>query len=251
MADRGQAEVLGYLLVFSLIVLAVAMVTVSGQAGLADLRDDQRTTNAERGFAVLADNVDDVVRGVPSRATELELSGEQLSLGEPVTVNVTATNSSGVVFERVWSIRPVVFRAPDGAALVYESGAVVRRGERGGAVVVREPRWVLSENRTVLPVVNTTRDSRGFRGNPASVDRESRVLVRTERRAREVVAASEQRVTLTITVDSPRAAAWEPFLERAIDPDTDVCSSGGGTVSCSYATDHATVVGSRIAVGFE
>ncbi|WP_255152355.1 DUF7289 family protein [Halorarius halobius] len=255
MTDRGQAETLGYVLVFSIVVLTVALVTVSGQAGLAELRTDQRTANVERGFAVLADNVDDVVHdGVPSRATELDLSGERVGLGDPVTVSVTARYADGsVAFDRATTLRPVVYRADDGTELVYANGAVVTRGPSGGVAMLRGPRLLLSAERSVVPVVNTSFDRDQLRGAAPSVARESRVLVRTERLNATVLGHAEGSLTLTLTVDSPRAAAWARHLDARIDPGSDDCTldRAAGTVTCEATTDAVTVVRTDVAVSFE
>lgn len=249
MVDRAQSEALGYVLLFSILVVAVALVTISGEAGLVELRDNQRTANMEQGFVVLAENVDDVSReGVPSRATELSLSGGRLSLGRPVTVTVRAENATGVVFERSETLTPIVYRAPDRARLVYATGAVTIQGEGGGTAMLREPQLSLTSTQTIVPIVNTSLDRRQLRNQAASVDGESRVLVRTERRTRRIVAATDSTVTVTVTVDSPRAPAWATYLNETAPVD---CPVSGSVVTCTYTTDRAAVVATRVAVSFE
>lgn len=245
MTERGQAELVGYALVFSAIVLTVGLVTVGGQAGLVELRDSQRTAGMETGFSVLATNVDDVVRGgVPSRATELKLSGGSLSMGEPVTVTV---ESGGQEFET--SLRPVVYEAPNGARLVYTTGAVIVSGEDGGAAMVREPQLLLDPSRTIIPVINTSFDRQQRGTGAGSIGGESRVLVRTERNAPVPTTSTNTDVDLTITIDSARASAWEPYLESEIGSEN--CTAGTGFIRCTYTTGRATVVLSRIEVSFE
>jgi hypothetical protein len=254
MPERGQTEVVGYVLIFAVIVLTVALVTLSGQAGLADLRDNQRTANVEAGFSLLADNVEDISQGgAPSRATELGLSGGRISLGEPVTMTVRASNASGEVFNRSRSVRPIVYESagPRGGTLTYESGTVVLRGEEGGTALLREPRAVLGTNATVLSIANTSFDRQQLRDSYDSVDQESRILIRTERRGQAVIASATTPVELTVTVDSPRATAWKAYLDPEIDPTTEVCSVSGGTVTCTYTTDRVTVVETKVAVQFE
>ena len=201
--DRGQSEVVGYVLVFSVVVLTVALVTVSGQAALVETRDTQQTANLEAGFHVLAANVDDVVRGdAPSRSTELDLSGGRVALGPPATVAVRAeyTSNGTLAFEHARATRPLVYRAESGAQLVYANGAVIVQGEDGGAAMLRRPQVLLSADRTVFPLVNTTLDRQQLRGRAASVERESRVLVRTERRKRGVLDSTDAPVELTVEI---------------------------------------------------
>jgi hypothetical protein len=79
----------------------------------------------------------------------------------------------------------------------------------------------------------------------------SRVLVRTERRARTAVTSPDDGVEPTITIDSSWAGAWESSLDAEMDPDSDDCSVSGNSVSCTVRTDRATAVLTRIAVSFE
>lgn len=253
MTERAQAELVGHVLVFSAIVLTIALVTVSGQAGLDELRDSRRTANMETGFSVLAHNVDDVVQGdAPSRATELELSGGSISLGEPVTVSVRATDPSGGSggFTQSESLRPIVYEAPSGAKLVYVSGAIIIRGENGGTAMLREPRLLLDSDRTIVPIVNTSLGGESQRRVAGSVDGELRILVRTEQERRVPVASADQTVEVTITIESSRASAWESYFASELGSGAD-CIESENAISCTFVTDRATVVETRIGVSFD
>lgn len=247
MSSRGQAETVGYVLVFSAVVLTVALVTISGQGGLVELRDSQRAAGVQTGFSVLASNTDDVVRGgVPSRGTELDLSGGTITLGDPVTLRVQAADDE-VGLDRSVTLRPVVYESPSGARLVYASGAVIIRGRGGGTTMVRQPRMRIDESRTILPVVDTTQGG----DTPVAVGGNSRVLVRTERGGNTAIASTEGEVDVRITVESPRAAAWEPYLETEIDSDEGDCDVTGDGVTCTFGTDTASVVVTPVNVSFD
>jgi hypothetical protein len=89
MTDRAVSDVIGYVLVFSLIIATVGIVTAVGFSTIEDRQRDERINNVERAFDVFAANVEDVYRGgAPSRATEIRLSGGTLQYGEPVTITV-------------------------------------------------------------------------------------------------------------------------------------------------------------------
>ncbi|MEA5386913.1 hypothetical protein VB779_07480 [Haloarculaceae archaeon H-GB11] len=96
MSERAVSEVVGFALVFSMIVAMVAIVTLGGMGQLQSARDFEQANNAERAFEVLADNLADVhQRGAPSRATEIDLEHAQLFVGDPVTINVSGEDTSG------------------------------------------------------------------------------------------------------------------------------------------------------------
>jgi len=53
---HGLSDVLGYVLVFSLVVTSVLVVTVGGLSAVENARDAERAQNAERAFDVVATN---------------------------------------------------------------------------------------------------------------------------------------------------------------------------------------------------
>ena len=60
MTDRGQSEVIGFVLVFVLVVSTVSIASVAGFGSLQDARDYERSQNAERAVEAIAIGVDEV-----------------------------------------------------------------------------------------------------------------------------------------------------------------------------------------------
>ena len=84
---RGVSEIVGFILVFSLVLGTITLVYASGLSGLDDTRDAERITNAERAFDVLANNFQQMGRGeAPNRATEIKLAEAQLSVRDALGV---------------------------------------------------------------------------------------------------------------------------------------------------------------------
>ncbi|MGM0398186.1 MAG: DUF7289 family protein, partial [Halobacteriota archaeon] len=168
MTDRGVSDVLGYALVFALIVSMVGLVYTMGVGGLNDVRETEKLSNAERAFDVLDANVDDLTRGTAqSRGTEIKLQDGTLGFGDPVSLNVTVEDEGS--YEA--SVRPIYFAGSrDGSRIVAANGAIFRQ-DGDGAVMRSEPNFVFDEKTVVPMVVTRTRDS----GRAGS----GRVLVRT------------------------------------------------------------------------
>lgn len=237
--SRAVSDTVGYVLVFGLIVSTVAVVYVGGFGALADARDTQRFDNAERAFDVLDSNIEDsMVRGAPSRATELRLSDASLEFGPEVSFNVT-TNKSGEWYQR--TIRPVVYSAGNDGELVYANGAVFRQYD-DGAVMFDEPR-ISDGDRTIIPYVDTYADS----GN-VSTHNTHRLLVRTDVQGRDVVRFEDVDAKLTVT--SPRAEAWQRYLEEDGGRECTLRTAGSDDqVTCSLSGDdiYVQVVGVSVA----
>lgn len=227
---RGISETIGFVLVFGIVVSTVAVVYVGGFDALTGARDAQQFSNMERAFDVFDSNVEDLaVRGAPSRTTEVLLSDGAIVFGSPVTFNASAGG------ENYYSttIRPVVYRADDGDELVYVNGAAFRQyGDR--AVMFDEPR-IAGTERTLVPFVITRAGS-----SNVSTDNTRRLLVRTSVTDREVRTFRDADVNLTIT--SPRAAAWERYLEEEFGTNCDGPADGRtGEVECSLPGDDVLV----------
>jgi hypothetical protein len=242
---RGQSELLGFLLIFALVIAAMGLVTVGGLGELRDLRDEERVRNAERAFDVLADNVDDLAtERATSRATEIALADAAVRYGDPVTVTVngTATADPTANFSYAFDLRPVVYES-DGAALVFAGGATFHQS-RDSAAMLSEPSLVLSPARSNVLVVQTRAV-----GDLTGVAGSSTALVRTERAETDIYRVNASQYDLSVRVDSPRAGAWRRYFAdrsgvtcRTIDADS---------VECSLTTDRLYVTVVRVDVLLE
>lgn len=224
--ERGVSDLIGFILVFSLIVSVVAIVSVSGLDALQDTREAEQSKNAERAMEVLADNMADIYeRGAPSRATEISLSDSQLYADDSVEIRIRNTNPA---LDETFEVRPLVHRSADGTELVYVMGAVFRVDANGGGVVLRDWDPVLDESRTVFPIVNTTATN-----NTATNIKASTVLVRANEQGRNVTVADRDGSydDLTITVTSPRADLWVAML--GTNPAFNCHKPASDTAECS------------------
>lgn len=213
---RGQSETLGFVFVFTLILLSVGLVTGLGVAELEDLRQEERTHNVERAFDVFESNVEDVTRrGAPSRATEMKLAGGTLRFGNATTLNVSVRNTTDPGDNRTFKTQatPLVFADGEGTDIVYEHGAVVR-SDRGNAVLLDSPEWIADADRVLIPLVATQEG-----GTREAVSGGTALIVarRTGGGLHGAFVpgsdATEADANVTVTVTSPRAAVWKRYLE--------------------------------------
>lgn len=264
MSDRAVSDVLGFVLVFSLVISTLGVVYVAGFSGLEDARDAERINNAERAFDVLGDNVADVYRdGAPSRKTEIKLTDAQLTLEEATTITVTVediTDAGGNLIVYQAETRPLVFSAGGSSEIVYENGAVFRT-DRGGSILRQRPPLLIGKERTVLGYVVLTPE----RGTSTSVGGDTTALVRTVRSGQSTLVQdrSDAKVTLTIETATERAVVWERYVnERADwsgsdwdDGDNVPCETtdlGGGRseVTCTFEPDEFYLTSTGIETEF-
>lgn len=261
MRNRAASEIIGFILVFSLVVASVGLVYIFGFTGLESARDTEQMENVERAFDVLADNVDDLHQeNAPNRATELKLYNAQVELGEATRMTVTINNiGSGPSFSL--TTRPVVYRAQNSPTEIrYVAGAVFRE-DRRGELVLDQPEFLFriddGKRTAVIPLIELR--SRGSR----SVGGSTTVLVRKDRVLKEVLNASTDPsadgvttydVSFTIDTTERRAPLWKEEVEADIDEaygDSDYCTVSGETVTCDFEVDRLYVTATRIDVAIE
>ncbi|MFB6141609.1 MAG: hypothetical protein ABEJ26_14385 [Halosimplex sp.] len=234
MRDRGESEVVGFVLIFAMILTTITLLSATGYAGLDNARDFARTNNAERAMTTLAENADDVARrGIRSRTTELKLAGGTLAVGDPVEMTVSGERvaNRSENFTATYALRPLVYELRSGTRLVYVDGAVIRQEERG-AVMAREPDLLLSGDSAVIPVVRLSSS------RPAGIGGSSTVLARFAHNGTATARAERGPHALTVNVTSPRSGAWQRYLS-AFSATT--CSRSDTTVSCTLVTDRVFV----------
>ena len=225
LSDRGLSEVVGYVLIFALIISVVGIITVTGFAQFEDTQEVEQHKNAERGFDVLATNLVEVYEGgAPSRATELNIGEAQLQTGEDMTVNVTVYHADGD--DRiVHDVTPLELTGIDETDFVYEGGAVFRDASEGG-LVLQDPPFVVSEDRVMLPIVHTyTERDQAISGTT--------VLVRTlsTERSVEVAAQGESVDEIVLRIEnSPRQELWLRYFEN--EDLGDACGETGDAIQC-------------------
>lgn len=245
---RAVSEVMGFILVFSLVLAAIGIVYTSGLPALGDTRDVERVNNAERAFDVLATNFQQMGRGeAPNRATEIKLSEAQLETTDNQRIRVNSTELSTAVRANPVAIR---YRSGTGSEIFYEKGAVIRVDD-GGARMLREPDFLFDDDRVVIRYIAT-------RGSGQSVGGTTTALVRAERRTADVLAAESPAtdVEIELETDPDRADVWVDYLEGEIESVTgspgncDVTESGStATVSCDpFDVDSLTVARVRVRV---
>lgn len=243
--DRGVSEVIGFVIVFSLVIGTIAVVYTGGFGGLTDARNVEQVNNAERAFEVLGTSIEKMARGqAPNRATEIKLSNARLSTGEArrVSTNTSSLNRSAAA-ENSRSLR---YDPPSGSSIVYEHGAVIRvEGE--SSTMRREPDFLISENRTVIRYVELV-------GGEQSISGDTTVLVRSELTRSNLLHREEDPgdVTFRLRTAPERSDAWLRYLEEET-PGPNNCEpvdQGDDTVTikCVFQTDMLHVALSRIRI---
>jgi hypothetical protein len=148
--DDGVSEAIGFILIFSIVVLGIAIVVlygfpllVAGQ-GSADMR------NMEQTMIVLQNDLKSIsYKMVPYKETALQVQGGVLFVTEASGTFEVLVNGTSVYENSVGQIRYI--SDLDATRIVIENGAVLTRPERGtGSAMIAEPRWYYDNSSNTL-----------------------------------------------------------------------------------------------------
>lgn len=243
MHRRAQSEVIGFVLVFSLVVSLVAIISVFGFGALEDTRDQEELKNAERAFDVLADNMADIHQeGAPSRATEISLQSADLYVGDPVNFNITL---SGPEKNLSRPLEPIVFGIGE-TDIVYVGGAILR-DQRDGGFMVKEPPFLISSDRLVLPIIETRQKAGASSVSGGTIRIRA---VRVDRQyINDMVRNPSPYNSAIINVTSPRSEIWERYFEKQ-DGMSCEDTALANNIRCSIS-DPDTIYVSRTVINWE
>jgi len=221
MTDRAVSETLGFVVIFSLVLLTATVASVGGIQSLQDTRQFQEVENTERAFEILAANMAEIHDdGAPSRATEISVSQGSLRFGDTTTLNVTVEDG-GTTANRTYDIAPIVYESASNRQLVYAGGAVFRTDGDGDddGVVVQDPPMTLQDDRVLASAVATAATTSGRSIGSTTV------LVRAESTGTNVSLSDDDGTydDVWINVTSDRAHLWGDYLERTAMED---CTTG-------------------------
>jgi len=230
MTDRAVSETLGFVIIFSLVLLTATVASVGGVQSLQDTQQFQQVENTERAFEIMAANMADIHEdGAPSRATEITIAQGSLRFGDTTTLNVTVEDGASTS-NRTYDIAPIVYESASDRQLVYAGGAVFRTDGDDG-VVVQDPPLKFENDRVLASVVATTAS------NPGRSVGSTTVLVRAES-TRANVSLSDRDGTyddVWVNVTSERAHLWQDFLERTA---MENCTTGTNADGDEYVECH-------------
>lgn len=230
--ERALSNTLGYVILFSIVLLSITLTATFGVGGLTDARDGTIRTNAQQSMQTLGSAADDLRESNTTiRESAFRTSSGTLGYGEKTTV--TVSNSSHKWLNTTF--RPIVYRF-DGTTMAYEAGAVIESSDgSGNAAMVEEPPFVLDSNTIILPVTSTEPVAQGeVSGGIVTTQllRESSTLNYT--------GSGRQNINITIQTTPERAAAWQQTIQSEPGVGSGDCGDSDiseGIVMCKWMTN--------------
>ena len=207
--DRGQSELIGFVLSFSMIILSVGLVYTLGLGAMEDIRQQEQLNSAERTMEGLASTYENLQRGDPARASELRLSGGRLELVNDTEMEVDV-DADGSTYTYTIHPRSLAYSSA-GTRISYQAGAVFRRTETGGTVVQHGARIACTGQRAIVSIPTLEGPGRSISSDSSSVVKARLNSTRLLYPPDETTLLSDA-TEVRLEISSPDAAGWDRYL---------------------------------------
>jgi len=239
--DRGVSEVIGFILVFAIIITSVTLLSMTGFQAMRDYQEGEQLRNAQRAIEAFAENANDVMRydAIDTRQGELSLhEGTIRTSSGGTVVNITANDGDQIEVlkdldgdDNTVNLGEFIYTV-DNDRIAYEGGGVVR-GAESGSVFLKQPqlRCDTSDETAVISLVAIAADN-------SSIQSSGQVgfTVSEEERASKVYTDVND-VSVDIEPGSENERAWNRTLGRGDWERTDDIKG-----TCDFTPDSGEVV---------
>jgi hypothetical protein len=213
--QRAVSEAISYVLIFGLMVLGTAAITLQAGPALDAVQQDAINQNSKESMSLIQSRFDEAVREeAPLRKIPLETQEVTAGIGGigDTRVNITVTNGLGTsVYES--NISPVHIQT-DSRTFVYENDALMSgtEGVSESWAMYDSPSWAVSANNSSGKVSSAFIRTIATSGGGGVTGQGGATLVlesvgNTNENLRGVT-------NMNITVTSPRSEAWGDYLSR-------------------------------------
>jgi hypothetical protein len=210
--DRGFSDLIGFVLMFSIIVGSVSIIYVAGFDNLEELKNTEDVQTADRAMRGVAETFEDIHRqGAPSRSLDIGVDGANLDLVDSALE--LRVDDGTTTYERTLTTQALVIgRESQTREVVYESGALFQvNKQNAGSIVRHRPVFSCDDDTAILSVVRLQGDLSISVDDPVQV---TGTRVETERLYPRPNGPPKA-TTITIdTTDSRYTGAWQNYFNR-------------------------------------
>ena len=200
--DDAVSEVVGFILIFAIVVLAIGFIYVAGYPTLQSSMDASIFENAEQSFVVLQSNMKMVsLSQVPVKNLILKLHDTTISATGESDITIEYDNNT------LYCPTGEIEYSKDNKVITYENGGVWKKYPVGQVMVTHPYIYTSTMNNvniTTISVVSINGDT--------SVSGRGIVTLNMQHNASTLTTTSTP-VNVTLKINSTNALLWENYLE--------------------------------------
>lgn len=234
-ADRGLSDLVGFVVIFGIVLFAASLTLTVGQGQLDQLKENEQIRNAERGMELLGQQFDRIEAGQATVQTgQLQLAEGSLETTNRTRIVIEIQEDNGA--DRTYTLNGtgVQYQFED-QLIAYEGGGIFRRAEgaQSPGVATITPEFTCTDSRSFVSVV-TLNGSFSLGGGTATVRSElanTSVVYPINRTGTVGTSPSVENVTVRFPGLSGSENGWEFLNESAgwdrIGPNSYSCANSG------------------------
>ena len=239
-SESAVSEVIGFILVFSIIMLAISLIYAVGYPAIQSSKENTQFQNMEQSFMVLQSNINTVAFGhAPVKIMKTSLGGGSLTV-DPDAGWIYVNTTSGV-YSRNVTIGAIEYEK-NGRRIAFEGGGVWKKYPVGYAIKLSEPRIFVQDvdgNKTVFVSIINISSENGI--SAVGGEGTASVVARFNRSHTPEYDYSPGNVTITVTSDY--ADAWKRYFE---DMGFSVSGSGTNPVTAEISDVNTLIVNEHV-----
>lgn len=229
MAPRGQAELVGVVLLIGLTIIGTTAIVALGTGTITDSRERAEVQSTEHAMALFDSTAANVALGdAPVQTVQFGRTGGQFELREEVGTMRIEHHTDGDDPPVEWGECETVDGVCEvdlgamvythgGTELAYQGGGVWRHHE-GGATMVSPPEFHYRGETLTLPVVTTTGTGSASGGPTATI--------RSAGGGELAYSGAVEEGSVSVTVESPYYEGWRQHFEERTNGDVSVDHDG-------------------------
>lgn len=214
---RGVSNMVGFILIFAIILTGATLAMTIGQGTITDISADEQTRNADRAMTLLGQDINHLgFTRAASSESAINLNDAQFRYENDSEVVITVENESaaGTPFQRNVSTGSLVYDMGE-TVLRYENGLVIR-SDSGNAVALTDMELSCNDDRAIVSIVTLRgNEDRQVGGGRVTIDtflNETAVVYPQNRTG---VNSSTYATNVSLDVTSNHEEVWEDRMEAS------------------------------------
>ena len=151
-SENAVSEILGYITVIGIMLVAISVIVVSGYPAIEKIQDTGHQENIRQSFVVMSSSFDKLFEGsAPSKSVEMKLYDSEVAIRGSSYINITSNTNEGPKHYE-GQLRMVEINYKDNS-LAYENTGVWEKDGYGNTQMVSSPNFVLTDDAIIIPVM--------------------------------------------------------------------------------------------------
>jgi hypothetical protein len=222
--EHGVSESLGFLLIFTMVIVGIGLVTLYGYPMLLQQQTSADEQIMEKNMIVLQNDVKSLsYKTVPFKETSLRVGGGALtlsnSLSTPASMNITDCTVMGTPYVAAFQSGDLRYSSINaGTDISIQNGAVVKRQDiQPGSVMLAKPRWFY-DSQTNTMVINLIGFNSTSGMSRTGISTVQMTMNATNYSAIPITLGTSLCVEYTPDPANDYSTAWENYFMNTINP---------------------------------